>query len=289
MCAARPRTISIYLPDGDVLGIKRASFGSQSPINVTYVPRAQLEKAKEREELSGVSLYFLVDNENGDETTTQVYIGETESGLTRLGTHSKLKEFWQYALIVTSATGHFTKTEVKYLEWLAYKNAKEAGRCTINNSSIPSRPHVTDIQSADLEENFERIDILVSTLGLPLFRPLRQTSTNKKEMIFSLKSRGSDAKGIFTEEGFIVISGSVFAPEMTERMKDPSKFTGAKNRLRMINDGLLRIENGKLILTKDTLFKTPSGASETVSGISTNGWVVWLLPDGRTLSDVYRT
>lgn len=47
-------------------------------------------------------------------------------------------------------------------------------------------------------------------------------------------------------------------------------------------------EGGKLIMTSDKTFSSPSSAADFCVGSSNNGWIVWKDEDGNTLDSVYR-
>jgi hypothetical protein len=42
------------------------------------------------------------------------------------------------------------------------------------------------------------------------------------------------------------------------------------------------------IFQRDVLFKSPSGATDTIAGASTNGWMLWKTKDGKTLDELKR-
>jgi hypothetical protein len=50
----------------------------------------------------------------------------------------------------------------------------------------------------------------------------------------------------------------------------------------------LKQENNAYVFQEDVLFKSPSGASDVVTGTSSNGWTVWKSKAGQTLHDLKR-
>jgi hypothetical protein len=88
---------------------------------------------------------------------------------------------------------------------------------------------------------------------------------------------------MMTDEGFVVFKGSVGNPVIPENYvnKIPS-------RDKLLKNGSTVIEHEQLVFVKDTLFKTPSGASNMLIGMSSNGWREWKNKEGKTLDDVYR-
>lgn len=104
--------------------------------------------------------------------------------------------------------------------------------------------------------------------------------------MFFCKTTGSDARGLYTAEGFVVLKGSV-----GRRENAPSIIGTSNERLRakLIEGGIMRIDDNSVIFEKDHLFGSPSMAGMAVLGRTANGWVTWLTADGRTLDAVKRS
>jgi len=292
---SNPRTIEIFLPDGEPTGVKVAHIRNRN-IDVTYIPRARLNdpKVKGREALQGVGIYLLAGSPE-EHAKPKVYIGEAEIVHNRLQQHNASKDFWNYAIAITSNNKHLTKTHVKFLEWLCHSKAVVANRCIIENGNVPNKPHTPESTEADLYDNYETIELLVATMGLPIFQSLAESKSTAEltgnvtperpnaDLLFTLKSKVLAASGRYTQDGFIVLAGAVCA-----KPEDEYKHWYPKVRQQLIMDGILK-ESGEVhVLSQDTLFTSPSAASTVVLGRNSNGWAEWKLSDGRTLSDVYR-
>jgi len=280
----RPRTIQIFLPSGDPRGLRVGEL-TTSIVRVVEVPRALLDDFLAMPEAKQVGVYFLVgDDEEAD--FPSVYIGQTGGCGQRLVEHHKKKEFWSRALVVISMTNNLTQTHGLYLEWLSIKEANQAGRYKTENGNAGSKPHTPAPLEADCLDIFDTMRTLVATLGQPVFEPLvKQKADGAQDELFYLRSGNYDAVGQYTEEGMVVLKGSRARKEVAPSM---AKHKASSRRDTLIAEGALVLNGSHYVFQKDVLFRTPSGASDTVAGASTNGWTVWKSKDGRTLDELKR-
>lgn len=263
-----PRTIQIYLPDGEPTGIREAEI-TTSILKIIEFPRAELHRVAVSNEFSQVGVYILIgEDENGQDIA---YIGQSGELKSRLGQHAKSKDFWNRGIAILSKTNSITQTHALYIEWRAIQTATEAGRYRLENANTGSKPHTPAPLEADCNVLFDAIKTLTGVLGYSLFKPLRQSedSPSAKE-IFYLKRGGVDAQCEYTNEGFVVLEGS----------KGKSNIAETYNYLKpqrdqLIKQGIVRIEGDEIIFTKDHLFKSPSAASSAVLGMASNGWSDW--------------
>jgi len=277
----KPQTIQIFLPDGSPRSIKIAEITNRT-ISAVFIPRNKLNHANKRDEIQNVGTYFLF-GKNEEHSLQQVYIGESEDCLKRLRDHNRNKDFWTHAVVMVSKTSALTKTHVKYLEHLAVEKAKESSRFYTENDKIPTAPFVTESMEADLLDSFETIQVLLETLGYPLFDTVEEEPTSQKES-FNLEGRGIKAKGDLVDDGFIVYKSSEAKLDTVPSCHD--YLINLRNQL--IKDGIL-INNGKhLFFNKNYVFSSPSTAGGVVLGRSTNGWTKWKSKDGKTLDEVKR-
>lgn len=100
---------------------------------------------------------------------------------------------------------------------------------------------------------------------------------------YELKGPDADAKGVFTDNGFLVKAGSLARRETVPSGKNVNSI-----HQRLITEGVLENHDGQLRFVKDHPFKSPSGAAAAVLGRTANGWISWRRADGQTLSEVKR-
>ncbi|NIE81011.1 GIY-YIG nuclease family protein [Asaia sp. As-1742] len=291
---AHPQTIQIFLPDGDPQGIRIASITTRI-VQLIEIPRLRLADFLAMSEAGHVGLYLLFgeDDETGH---AKAYIGQTGNLGARLKQHHDGKDFWNRALVALSLTHSLTVTHAHYLEWLAISRAAQAARCKLENSTTGTRPHTPAAMEAECREIFETIDILLTTLGHPVFEALvKREEDNRRvgrpaattpppsDADFFLRNERADARGRYTEAGFIVLAGSWGRAQAVPSFVGTSPY---RKRQAMIEAGDLAINEERLVFLRDVHFNSPSAASDMVSGRATNGWTEWKDATGKTLSDV---
>jgi len=278
------KTIQIFLPSGDPRGIRIAEI-TIGIVQVIEVPRSLLQDFFKMPESGQVALYFLV-REAEDGTEHKVYIGQTGDLRSRLATHNKEKEFWERALVLISQKNSLTQTHGLFLEWHCLQAVRKAGRYADENGNSGSKPHTPPPLEADCIDIFDAGRTLLATLGYPLFDPVAKSAGGAKEAeLFFCKASGVDGRGIYTEEGFVVLKGSVGRRENVPSIKG----TGDEQlRVRLLEAGVMREEGDTVVFQKDHLFRSPSGAGVSLLGRTANGWVEWKTKDGRTLDEVKR-
>lgn len=264
------------------------------------VPRPLLSEFLLMPESRQVGVYYLIgDDEEKDQLS--VYAGQTGTVGKRLNEHDldPKREFWNRALVAVSLTHSFTQTHAMYLEWRSIQQANVAQRYSVENGNAGSKPHTPPWLEADCQEIFDTIRTLSATLGQSIFEPLAvrreapqeavaplpERSKPEAHVLFRCKGAGADATGQYTEEGMVVLKGSRGRAEAVPSM---TPMSAGKNRQRLIAAGDLTLENGAYLFQRDVLFRSPSGASDVVLGRSSNGWLEWKDPAGKTLDELKR-
>ncbi|SIS90441.1 protein of unknown function [Salimicrobium salexigens] len=278
------RTIQIFLPFGSPRGVKIAEITNRT-VQAIYIPRHELHKAAERPEVRNVGIYFLF-GQNAEDSKPQVYVGEAEDCMKRLEQHHKQKDFWEAAVVFVTNNhqNQFTKTDVKFLEHLAYEEVLRIGRYKIDQT-IPTQSFVPEWRQVDLADIFDTLKILISTFGFPVFEEMRKTTVENEQNVFYCKSKTIEARGEYNDEGFVVFKGSGIRPETTN---------GYHQYLKLIRETLLKDEvivqkeDGSYVFIEDYSFPSPSQAAGIVLGRNANGWKEWKSEDGKTLDELKR-
>ena len=281
---SRPQTIQIYLPTGDPRGMRVAEITTRI-VRVIEVPRSQLADFLKMPEAQQVGVYFLM-GELSEAGLPRAYIGQSGNVGSRLVQQNKDKDFWNRALVVISLTNSMTQTHALFLEWFAIAEATKAGRYSLENGNTGSQPYTPAPLQADCHEIHETAATLLATLGQPIFKPLVNAPPAKgAPELFYCKGSGANGVGEYTAEGFVVLKGS------RGRLENVASIQGTSSerfREKLLKEGILNIDNGGVVFTRDTLFTSPSMAATALQGRSANGWVEWKDAKGRTLDEVKR-
>ncbi len=158
--------------------------------------------------------------------------------------------------------------------------AISSNRYKIDNANIPTLSSISKSDRAEMEEYIENMRMLVNTLGHKVFDDKREVTNNKKHQIFFIKAtRGADASGEPTSDGFLVLKGSIASDSVTASMA-PSM---VKLRQHLIDSSIIRDNDGKYTFVEDYIFTSPSLAAATVMGRNANGLEEWKLSTGLSL------
>ena len=301
------KTIQIYLPKGNPRGLRLAEMTTRT-VRLIEIPRIHIDDFFAMPDANQVGLYFLIgETESTDKPL--LYIGQTGDLRRRLNQHDD-KDFWTRAFVMLSTNNSMTQTHALYMEHKAIATATQVGRYEIKNGNTGNKPHTPDPLKADCEELFYTLDVLLSTLGQPVFESLNIKENNNiknqssgdvavplistadalpiadsQPTLFYYKATDGDAKVYYDDDGFVILAGSLI--RQAQAISAPPFVTKIKENL-LSSGKLTPINNKSYQLTENQLFKTPSGASSLVSGRSTNGWIEWKNEAGKTLDSVYR-
>lgn len=295
---ARGKNINLFLMDGDASGRIKCTLANWT--GVAYkIPRTEIEKCKEREDLKWSGVYFLfgVSDDTGQNIA---YIGQAgirkngEGILYRLMEHKRNpdKDYWTEAVVFTTSNNSFGPTEISYLENKFCNLAIEADRYVVKNGNDPSPGHLTEEKESELEEFVDYAKLIMGTLGHKIFVPLNKQNLTLEpiteqpdieiELFLSRNIKKLnlvvEASAKQTSEGFVVLKGSMIAPG------DGSTISSGNRKKRQE----CSIDE-QHILQEDVLFNSPSSAAEFVTGKSCNGLITWKTKEGKTLHDLEDT
>jgi hypothetical protein len=278
------KTIKIFLIDGEPNGRMTCELSNWTG-KALKIPRKKIKESSDRPELENTGIYILIGKSPKSETKDLAYIGEAEGIYKRLNQHLASKDFWNDALVFVSKDENLNKAHIKYLESRLHEIAIQTNRYELDNGNVPTRSLISESDQSEMEEFLDNIKILVNALGYKIFEDLRKPQSHeelKTNTFFIDAARGANATGQMTNEGFVVLKGSQIANSITNSF--PKNWVTLRENL--IEDGIIRYLDEKLILLEDVLFSSPSAAAAVVMGRSANGLTEWKLENGRVLKSV---
>lgn len=288
------KSIRVYLADATVTGIRYAELVNWTGQAIAC-PRSRLNELQSWPEASKPGVYFLFESRFGDSKPI-AYIGESENVCKRLTTHDRNKEFWSEVVIFTSKDENLTKAHIKFLESSLADLSKIAERYQLENGNTPPESSLPRADRDAMEEFIENVRMVLGTLGYSILEPLLKSKyptdqSSSSQIKFEDENRFSNlvftvnnltAHGAATDEGFVLKKGSQLAKSNTESI--PGKLVKTKERL--LKEGALREEGGKLIATEDILLSSSSYAAAIVAGTSRSGPQSWKDANGNTMKQI---
>ncbi len=279
---SKPKTIKIYLVEGEPTGIKTVELSNWDG-KAIVIPRTRLKEVRGREEVQGPAVYLLIGVVDGG-AGLKVYVGEAEILITRLSQHETSKDYWQYALGFISKSGNLTKAHVKYLEGHLVQGLTKAARCQLQNQTTPATTSLPESDQSDMNEFAENLELLTGALGWNIFRESSDATQKGREKYFC-KGPAASAEGFMDDEGFLVLKGSLARKEFVESAKE-GWVPGIHSAL--LEQGIFEDVGLSYRFARDYVFNSPSAAAAAVLARHANGWAEWKTEKGQSLSQIER-
>lgn len=153
----------------------------------------------------------------------------------------------------------------------------------MKNGNDPTPGNLIEEKKSELNTFIENAKLIMSLTGHQLFTPLDDSQTESdSDLSLSRKIIQLDmditAKGRQTNEGFVVLKGSLISPIEDDNI--PALVREQRKKVQV---------SEKHELLEDKLFSSPSYAAMFVVGKSANGLTSWKTKDGKTLKDLENT
>lgn len=297
----KPRSINIFLLDGDPNGIRVAQI-SMSTIQAIAFRRNQLRRVREAfPEIERPGVYILIGSDEQESGSHIGYIGESEGVGARLTHHNSnengrdSKGFWTDTVILISKDENLTKSHARYVEACLIRSIRNNPRWSIPNTKRPSEDagKLPLQDRAAMDEFVDQTKTLVGALGWDLFREMRGRPvdaaqlSNEETLVpeglrFFFRGEGFAAEMTLGPSGdFVILAGS------RARVRTTTTIPRGTMALRktLLDTGVLNDDGQFLYFTSDYSFTSASAAAATVTGASANGRILWKLEDGRTYAD----
>lgn len=272
-----PYVITILVTSGDPDGVRVVEKSNWSGLGVVFA-RTDLGTARS-EGIGSPGVYVLLGADPDAAFEGIVYVGEGEDVGSRLASHQRddAKEFWTSTVVFTSKDSALNKAHIRYLEARLIDLAQEARRVRLANSTRPTLPPMSAADRAEAEGFLDAMLAIFPVLGVSAFdKPLAGVVESRRYFL-----RGPDASGVGEDrsDGFLVLAGSTARVEETSSLSDPFR----RLRARLVETGVMVLDNGVYRMTEDHLFNSPSTAAMTLLSRNANGRTEWKDAEGTTL------
>ena len=280
------KTVKLFLLDGNPKGVKTLKMSNWNGRGF-IVPRSELNNFFQTEEieiqtnLESPCLYFLIGQSENEFGKQKVYIGQTESIKSRIISHDKQKEFWNYLIFFVSTDRELNSGHSRHLESLCINLAKQYKRCILDNTQISNLNSLSPEDRAFVVEFLLNIKTILSSIGYRFLEPIvelsedkplgQQTQSSEDEEIYFLNKAKVKAKGLFVPDGFVVLQQSIISQKGYETNKI---FT---DKVSFVNNTITTIE--------DVIFTSPSQASTMILGYPDNGRDSWKDKTGKSIKE----
>lgn len=284
------KKLTVYMIDGTAYGPRLAEIGNWVG-KAIYCPRATVNKIITRPEFNNPGIYCLKGDPTDEAFDERIYIGEAENIKSRLKQHlsDSTKDFKELIFFI-SKDELLTKTQIRYLESRLVQLAIDAKSAQIDNGNSPGIPTLHEADISDMEYFLEQMKLILPVMGFKFL--ISSTVTDNKEeqrsqklevhQTYTIKTRSFEARMKETDQGFIVTKGSVakkkLSPSCTETYRNMRK--------RLLETNVLTEYEDKLIFAEDTVFNSPSAASNMILGRNSNGLTEWVNEQGETFKQV---
>ena len=295
---AKPKNINLFLLDGTADGRIKCTISNGVEI-IFKIPRKDLAKCNDRDELKHGGIYFLLGERDELKLTC---IGQAGKNLfEQLNEHDREadKNFWTEAIVFTTTNNSFGATELLWLENKFCDLAKNVERLVVKKGSFATPVNVTEEEVSDFESHADFARLVLRAIGYKIFEPLPTVEPTKieplptvepspavapdeesDEQIFYLSRRITKlgrtihAQMKITPTGFKVLAGSEISPD-----ENPTMYAVVKKARRSAKIDA----NG--ILLEDMECKTSTMAGMFVMGNKVAGPTEWQTRDGEPLKN----
>ena len=279
------RSLELYFIDGKPDGMLTAEVFNWTG-HVLKFPRTRIAEALRRDEAEYTGVYILLGDAEGQ---LMAYIGEAEELKSRIRGHVAKKDWWETAVLITSAANNLHKAHVKYLESRLVELALEAKRMPLENGNAPTRSSLSESGVANMEGFLEVLMMVLPAIQVDMFVNLASTSPDIKSTpsspLFELinPKYGIEATATIIDGAFVVLKGSKVGKEWTGTTKGLQRYIETHDEL--VSNGQIEIQGNSAVFTHDYTFSSPSFAAAVVSARYANR-KVWKRKDtSKTYAD----
>lgn len=276
--------------DGTAYGPRLSEIGNWVG-KAIYCPRASVNKIINRPEFDNPGIYCLKGDPTDEAFDEKIYIGEAENIKIRLKQHlSDPNKDFKELIFFVSKDELLTKTQIRYLESRVVQLAIEAKSAQIDNGNSPNLPTLHEADISDMEYFLDQMKLILPVMGFKFLiqstvkeqHQIQENSIPETHEIYFIKTRSFKASMKETDQGYIVLRGSEGKKQLSVSCTETYR-----NMRKKLLETEIMVDNGeKLIFVEDTVFNSPSAASNMILGRNSNGFTEWVNAKGQTFREV---
>lgn len=266
-------SVRLFMPHGDPDGLRIIDQPNWSGVGVAF-PRGAYKEVSKRKEFERTGIYILVGPGPDGSAMPALYIGQSDRVQTRLDSHHKNKDFWEWAVFFVSKDNALNVAGAQYIESRLIERAATAKRCHLDNGNEPAGPNLGDADAADAEGFLAHMLRVLPLLGVSAFelKEVKASSQERRLLTCTAKKKGITATGYVQPGGFVVRAGSLATLDEMSGMHDYMRAI----RKDLLASGVLVAGAGHFRFTQDYDLSSPSTAAGVILGRSANGRLEWV-------------
>jgi hypothetical protein len=276
------RTIQLFLVDGTPNGLRKATIHGWTGL-IFVATTSTFAALTSRKELDRTGIYILAGPDPDQVGGMRAYVGSANSVQERIKQSAMQRDFWEFAIAVTTSDDDLSKGHVEYLEARLIELAAQANRVALDNSNNPAsqRRRLPEADQANMEQFLANLKIMLPVIGLDMLKPQPRAATlvstpveqrTTGEVKFEIRHKTAVQAEAVEEDGeFIVLEGSQV---LINTGHVQQSYGGLKKKL--VDQGILVPSTGDLmIFSKPHAFSSPSAAAAVVLDRNSNGRTEW--------------
>lgn len=185
------------------------------------------------------------------------------------------KIFGMSALCLLAKTIALTRPTLSIWSAAVIPSQKRQIVTILRTLQFPADASLTEAEQAEMEEFLYNIRMINNVLGHKVLESLVAEEVGDTEsasqILYIQAARGANAKGMQTNEGFVVLKGSQVADTVTRSC--PKQICTLRQKL--TENGII---DANWTFTENRVFSSPSTAAGVVMGRSANGLTEWRVP-----------
>lgn len=297
-------SLHVFFPSGRPGGLRIVKKDNWSGRAIA-LQREGLDEAIARSDLERTGVYVLRGEEGAE---TRVYVGETNTLISRLKQHAEEKDFWTEAVLFVREGDELDKADVLYLEARLLQLGKDADRADFDNKEWPKPSSILGTDKEDkiaaVESYLEETLLALRALGFNEFEQLAERSTAAgtadadghgvvadgglvveeagAQRVLSLQRSGLKMRAcgmIDATGGFTVKAGSTGLLSQVKSFEGKPFRKARQRRSELIGSEEVSKEGGLFKLLVDVAFDNPSEAEGVMAGRPGSGLALWRTED----------